>query len=96
MIITSQSRASHRAREIRVARDQAIKHGTPTVFCASSSSTNDTDAADGSSSALIDPWGNILFQQMGGETWSLNTAIEYEYQTGLGRSMTGYEFLGDL
>lgn len=87
-IIILSSTLTQSARVLDSARDKAIKHGTPLVVCASSPT--------GPNSGLIDSWGRILFQQHGGETWSLNTGLEYSYHTGQGRDMTGYERLGDF
>lgn len=67
-------------------RDLAIKHSVPTLLCGSS--------ADSSTSALIDSWGNILFRQLGGESWSANVALPY--RGGRERPSTTYERLGDV
>lgn len=64
---------------VRLAHSQelTIKHGTPAILCTSTLS------------AVIDPAGRILFQQSGGQTWSLGLALWYK--EGEDRQRTGYE-----
>ena len=68
---------AHAARELSQSQELAIKHGTPAVLCSNGVS------------AVIDPAGRILFQQSGGQTWSLSLALWF--REGEDRQWTGYE-----
>jgi len=64
IIIPAQSTSNARAaRELTQSQELAIKHGTPAVLCSNGVS------------AVNDPAGRILFQQSGGQTWSLSLAL---------------------
>jgi hypothetical protein len=70
------------SRHLVKAQEIAIKHNTLAVLCSSS----DTGTAI---SGVIDPAGRILFQQSGGQSWSLSLALWYA--EGQHRAWTGYE-----
>jgi hypothetical protein len=74
LIIPSGSQSSARLNQ---AQEQAISHGTPAILCSNELS------------AVIDPAGRILFQQSGGQTWSLSLALWF--REGEDRQWTGYE-----
>jgi hypothetical protein len=74
LIIPSGSQSSA---QLPHAQASAISHGTPAILCSSTLS------------AVVDPAGRILFQQSGGQTWSLSLALWYE--EGEDRQWTGYE-----
>jgi hypothetical protein len=63
--------------QVTNAQKLAIEHGTPAILCSSTLS------------AVIDPAGRILFQQSGGQTWSLSLALWF--REGEDRQWTGYE-----
>ena len=60
----------------------SVSHGIPSFIC----------AADGGTSAVIDPWGRILFQQTGGESFVVKIAVPYSGERS--RAKTGREVLG--
>jgi hypothetical protein len=74
LIIPSGSQSSA---QLPHAQELAIRHGTPAILCSSTLS------------AVVDPAGRILFQQSGGQTWSLSLAVWL--REGEDRQWTGYE-----
>jgi hypothetical protein len=74
VIVPSTSQSSA---QLPHAQELAIRHGTPAILCSDKLS------------AVIDPAGRILFQQSGGQTWSLSLALWFK--EGEDRQWTGYE-----
>ncbi|WWD18410.1 hypothetical protein CI109_102860 [Kwoniella shandongensis] len=69
------------------AQSLSISHGIPSFVCS---------ASGAGVSALIDPWGRILFQQTGGESFVVKVGIPYSGPGRTNRSKTGWEKLGAL
>lgn len=83
LIVPAQSTSeAQSALQLTRTQEIAIKHGTPAVLCTSSPTGHGT-------SAVIDPAGRILFQQSGGQSWSLSLALWF--REGEERPWTGYE-----
>jgi hypothetical protein len=83
LIVPAQSTSeTQSALQLTHTQEMAIKHGTPAFLCTSSPTGHGT-------SAVIDPAGRILFQQSGGQTWSLSLALWF--REGQERPWTGYE-----
>lgn len=83
LIIPAQSTSKAQfAVQLTRTQEMAIKHGTPAFLCTSSPTGHGT-------SAVIDSAGRILFQQSGGQTWSLSLALWF--REGEERPWTGYE-----
>jgi hypothetical protein len=81
--VPAKSRSDHQsAKQLAQFQKLSIKHATPAVLCVSS------DTGQGTS-AVVDSAGRILFQQSGGQAWTLSLALWFK--KGQDRSWTGYE-----
>jgi hypothetical protein len=86
LLVPAQSSSEQQsASQLSNVQDLAVIHATPAILCASS------DTGQGTS-AVVDSAGRILFQQAGGQTWTLSLALWF--QEGDDRSRTGYEGYG--